>query len=175
MSRLVHLAGSLAALLMLAGCGVSGKIERSACPRLSMAPDALDFTRFDGQGHDITDVVLSGHLSSIPAKCGRSSDAVVQTELNIMATLTRGPAAKSNTANATAIVAVLRGDAVVDETDVPLTAVFPPNVSTVTVTTDQLTLNFPVAANGSAAGYRVVVAFRLSPEELAFNRKGLGR
>lgn len=175
MSRLVHLAGSLGALLLLAGCGVSGQITKSACPRLSLAQDADSFTRFDGKGTDITDVVLSGHFDALPAKCGRASETIVQTELNLVATLTRGPAAKSNSASATAIVTVLRGDTIVDQQDVALYATFPPNVSDARVSTDQLTLNFPVPPNGSAAGYRVIVAFRLTPAELAFNRSNPNR
>ena len=41
----------------------------------------------------------------------------------------------------------------------------------VTVSGQDVTMNFPVTPQKSAAAYKIYVGFRLTPEELAFNRR----
>jgi hypothetical protein len=63
------------------------------------------------------------------------------------------------------------GDRVLDQKQFSVAAVFPPNVDQVSVTADPVQLDFPVTAERAASAYTIYVSFRLTPAELAANRR----
>lgn len=116
---------------------------------------------------------LEARLTGVPASCQRDADdpSKVVASLNVSAEVTRGPAAKSREAELTYFVAVTEQGKVLNEQNFPLHVSFPPNADQVRVTDDEVDLLLPVNKNKTAAAYKIYVAFRLTPEELAYNRR----
>jgi hypothetical protein len=159
-------------LLSIAGCDNPEKFA-PACPSLAFLRDAADLTRFAPSGQDVTDMELRARLTAVPASCQRDADdpGKVVASLHVSAEVTRGPAAKTRDADLTYFVAVTEQQKVLNEQNFPLHVSFPPNTDQVKVTDDEVDLRLPVTANRSAAVYKIYVAFRLTPEELAYNRR----
>jgi hypothetical protein len=154
----------------LAACG-GGDSFPPSCPKLSLLSDAADLTRYSPRGTDITDLVLDGRITSVPATCERGSRNTIKTTLKVNVDLSRGPAAQSRNAAVPVFVAVMDGDTLADKQNYVLTGVFSPNVDTMKVSSDDIVLNIPVSPQKSADGYKVYVGFTLTPDELALNRK----
>ena len=165
--------GLLAALLSLSGCGLLDTTQKfpPICPSLSLLDDASDVTRFRGDGRDITDIVYDGRITAVPAQCTRVSPTIIKTTLQVKASLTRGAAATGRTASIGYLVTVTEDAKILDQQDYTLAAAFAPNVDRVDLTGQEITLLFPVSAQKTAAAYKVFISFRLTPDELAANRK----
>ena len=163
----------LVLLAALSGCTEPTDEEKftPACPRLALLADAGDVVRYKGDGRDVTDLVLDGRIVAVPAECKHGDRGFVTTNMKVRATLTRGPAATSRDAALTYFVTVTEGDKILDQQDYPISASFPPNVDRVALEGQEITLNFPVSAKKKANAYQVYVGFRLTPEELAYNRQ----
>jgi hypothetical protein len=164
------LAPSLALAALLAGCGSISREPPPFCPKLGLLPDAVDLTRFQpGPGRDITDIQLSGRIEAVPADCRRGDNNGATSRLTVRSTFERGTASKRRDASVTYVVTVLRGDDIVEQRDFPQAFSFPPNIDQISVASAPIDLNFPVPAQGQA-NYRVFVGFRLTADELAYNR-----
>lgn len=164
----------LAALFALSGCGFfSGSEDKlpPICPGLQLLGDASDVTRYRGTGRDLTEIVFDARISAVPAQCVRDSRNVVRTTLQVRSSLTRGPAATTRQAVIGYVVTVVDGERIIDQQDYALQAVFPSNVDRLDVTSDPIRLLFPVTAQKQASAYKIYVGLRLSPEELAENRR----
>jgi hypothetical protein len=140
---------------------------------LALLPDAADITRFNGQGRDLSNLVISGHIRAVPAVCkpGDKPTTVVAT-LHVEADMTLGPAA-AGVQNVKYFIALLQGDKVVGEQDFSYAPSFAANVSRTSIKGEDIEVIVPVSKTVSAAAYRIFVGFRLSPEELAYNRTHL--
>jgi hypothetical protein len=156
--------------LLLAGCGSSVDKFPPACPSLSLLPDAADLTRFTGSGRDVTDVVMQARIASVPAKCETAAPDKVRATVSVNADMVRGPAATAASLQADYFVAVTEAGQVLQEHDFALSAAFPSNVNRVAAKGQDIELVLPVTKTKSAAAYQIFVGFRLSPEELAYNR-----
>lgn len=168
----VRRAAAFLALLALSGCGFGNQEQfPPVCPGRALLDDAADITRYNGTGRDVTDVILDGRISAVPADCRREGNTIVQVKLNVKATLTRGPASTSRVASVPYFISVLEGDKILDEQDYKFVAAFPPNVDKVTVTGEDIVLRLPVTPEKNASAYRYYIGFRLTPDELAVNRK----
>jgi hypothetical protein len=163
-------AGALLLAGLAAGCGSSEDKFPPPCPALSLLRDAGDLTRFDGNGHDVTNMVLQARISSIPANCETADPTKVRATVSVNADMVRGPAAKDATLRADYFIAVTEGTRVLQEQDFTLAASFPSNVNRTTVKGDAIELLLPVSKTKTAAAYQIFVGFRLSPDELAYNR-----
>jgi hypothetical protein len=163
-------AGALLLAGLAAGCGPHDDQFPPACPGLSLVPGAGEITRFAGTGRDPGDMVLHAQITAVPAKCERDGAASVKSTLHIEADLTRGVAASAATPPVTYFVAVSESGKVLREHDFPLAAQFPPNSDRMTVKGDDLELLVPVSATKSAAAYHIYVGFRLSHDDLTYNR-----
>lgn len=161
--------------LALGGCGMfAGGPAPSdfppSCPHLALLKDAADMTRFDARGHDVTDVVLDGQMTAVPASCTWGPHASVSATLRVQMSVGRGPAAQGRTAEVPYFVAVSRNGQVVDKQVYRMHAVFPANVERVNLTSDPIALAFPDSAAAPASSYQVFVGFQLTPAELQYNR-----
>ena len=159
----------VAVLVSLAGCAGEEKFA-PACPELTLLPDAAALSLFRPGGRDLTDMVFDAKITAVPAVCSRKDAKTVAARLSVGFALTRGPAAAGRNAALRYFVGVTEGDRVLDEQDYQLGVAFPANIATVAVSGEEITLNFPVSAQKSAAAYRIFVGFRLTPEQLAANR-----
>jgi hypothetical protein len=151
------------------GCSSADEFA-PACPKLALLPDAADITRFAPTGHDITDLVLTGRITAVPARCKADGRDKVAAELTLAADLTRGPAARTQTADVPYFVTVLEGSRVLDQQDYVLRAEFRGNTDRISANGDPIDLVLPVTPKKSAAAYQIFVGFRLTPEQLAYNR-----
>jgi hypothetical protein len=172
-----------AALLLVAlasGCASSQEQFAPVCPRLSLLRDAGDLTRFAGPegggggAHDARDLVLTARISAVPAHCANAPNSKVKATLNVAADIRRGPAAKSGSFTLPYFIALTEGDRVLTERDFVLTATFPPNVDQTRATGEEIDILLPVSKTKTAAAYHIYVGFRLTPSELAYNRKMAG-
>jgi hypothetical protein len=167
--------GALLLAALLAGCG-SGNENKFApvCPRLSLLQDAADITRFAGPGpaHDARTLVLTGSITAVPAKCQNGEEKnTVQATLHVIASLHRGPAAQGDAAQLPYFIALTENGHVLSEQDFTLSGQFRPNVDTVRAEGDDIGLAVQVSKTKSAAAYHIYVGFRLTAEELAYNRQ----
>jgi len=161
---------ALLAIGGLAGCDDSEQFP-PACPSLALLRDAADLTRYDSVGRDLSDLVLDGRITAVPARCERGKPGIVKATLDVSFDITRGPAAHAQRLDVPYFVAVTEGDHVLDEQDYRLAVALPPNVDRTQVSSDDIVLNLPVTRKKSAAAYQVYVGFRLTPDELAINRQ----
>ncbi len=166
-----HLAAPALASALLAGCGPSPDKFAPACPALKLLPDAADIVRTSGQGTDITDLIVRGRITNVPAQCKEGRRSTVAAEIKVGFDITRGPANPERTVELPYLVTVMLGDRVLDQKAFTVAATFPPNVDQVSVTADPVDLDFPVSADLPASAYTIYVSFRLTQAELATNRR----
>jgi hypothetical protein len=163
--------------LLAAGCDTNEAAFPPACPKLSLLADAADLTRFGGPPgapRDAGTLALAAHITAVPAKCEPGGANKVRARLQVAADVRRGPAARGDTAQVPFFVALTEQGRILNEKDDVLTARFRPNVDQVRVTSNELILDLPVSKNKGAAAYHLYVGFRLTPDELAYNRQVAG-
>jgi hypothetical protein len=164
----------LALLLPLAGCGPKANTFAPYCPAARRLPDAYQLTSYrpGAAGQDITDMVLQGTIVDVSGVC-KDGDAknTVQADTSISFRFVRGPAMAGRSADVTYLVTVALGDQIRDQGAFRLQVVFPSNVDTVALTSDPIHMVFPVTKTTNAASYTIWAAFRLTPEQLQYNRQ----
>jgi hypothetical protein len=171
-------AGLAAALLALAGCGGGDQPTLPAtCPRVGILADAADLTHFrPGAGQDLSAMVLDARITGFQARCdytrrGRALEMI----LTVQFAAERGPAAQgARTAELPYFVTVVSPD----ETQViappqhfSTRVVFPTNVSRVRANGQELSIVIPLGGERRLGDEAVLIAFQLTPEELALNRR----
>ncbi len=167
-----------AAANLLAACGPAVDKFAPACPTARLLPDAADLTRFNGRGEDVSDMTLNARLTAVRANCSDAGRGKVRVRLlGVVMDLSRGPALPGRAAQVPLFVAVTEGETLLNERDYSVNVAFPSNVDRINVTedTDQTEILLPVTAEKSAAAYTIFVAFRLTPQELEYNRRTVRR
>jgi hypothetical protein len=169
------IAGGVA--LLLAGCGGSAPTlldnTRAPCPQIGVLSDAADLTRFRaGGGSDLTAMVVNAQVSGFQAKCDYTSRKDGLTvSLTPEFSAERGPAASGPGIDVPYMVAVVgEDDRVLSRAEYTLRMNFPPNVSKVKSTGEELSITL-TGGVAEASSRRVLIGFVLSPEELAANRR----
>ena len=166
-----RLALPLLGVLALAGCGPSEQKFAPPCPQLKLLGDAADLTRMRGQGTDLTDLVLQARIAGVNASCTEGSRGSVNASLKVLLEVTRGPAAPVRDFDLPYLVTVTVRGAPVDQKPFVATASFPPNVDRTSLVGEDITLVFPVGTERAITDYTIYVSFRLTPAELAYNRR----
>ncbi len=163
---------AVAAMILLAGCGMfGGKKEQRACPRAGILKDADAVTKFrPGPGRDLTDVIYQAQLVNLKATCkyGRKG---VTVDMTLALAAERGPAIRTSKATLEYFVAITGpgGDILAKELfATPVT--FPNNVTRARVA-DELQQIIPLRRGASAANHRIIVGFQLQRAELEYNRQ----
>jgi hypothetical protein len=158
--------------LFAGGCTSHENDFAPACPSLELLRDASEISRFAGPGaHDASQLVLTARIVAVPANCENGEPGHVKATLHVQANVLRGPAARSDSAALPYFVAVMEGPRVLQEQDFTLPVTFRSNADRADATGTDLELTLPVSKTKSAAAYRLFVGFRLSAEELAYNRQ----
>lgn len=154
----------------VAGCGPKDTEFPPVCPGLALVPDGADLVRFNGQGHDVVNLLTRARITAVPAKCETDSPGIMKATLHVVVDVGRGPAATGPQPPLDYFVAVMEGERVRQEHDFTLSPAFAPNVDRTTVAGDDIELLLPIGKKKSAAAYQIYVGFRLTPDELAYNR-----
>ena len=175
-----RLAAMAALLPLLAACASGGDEAKfaPACPQLSLLRDAAELTQFAGPAgtpHDARTLLLSARITAVPATCGSGGEGEVRARLQLQTLLQRGPAAQGDTVAVPYFIAVTEQGNVLSEHDHTLTAKFRPNVDQIRANGEQVELVVPVTSTKTAAAYHLYVGFRLTKEELAYNRQTTGQ
>jgi len=160
--------------LMLAplfGCGPGRNEFAPACPVAALVPALADLTRFNGNGHDLTDLVVQARIVQVNGACSPGSAGTLATSVSISITMQRGPGMNGREADVPVFVAVAKGEDVLDKQMLPVHVVFPPNVDRVTMTSKPIDLSLPVNESVNGPSYRIIAGFQLTPDEVEANRR----
>jgi hypothetical protein len=162
--------------MSLTGCGPDRDQFAPPCPRANLLWDAADISRYRDESasatQDIRDLVMSGRIIAIPAKC-QAGDSAKQLAADVGVTmqLTRGPAMQGRETDVPFFLAVTEGDRILDKHVYLAHIVFPANVDRVSLTSDLVHMVFPISPTKTGAAYTVLAGFQLTPDELAVNRR----
>ncbi len=163
------LAPVLLASLPLAGCSTSQGFPPQ-CPAMKLLRDAADYSAYTAGGHDVTNLVVEGHITAAPADCRPGGTGVVRATMRVAFSMIRGPAAAGREIGVPYLVTVTEGEHILDQKDFVLAVKFPSNVDRIGLTGAPIELSFPVSADKQASVYSIYVGFRLTPEQLSGNR-----
>ena len=163
-------------LVLLDGCGPKKPDFAPACPRADLLWEAADFSRYRDSSatatQDIRDLVLSGRITGIQAKCQQGDTAAELTaDLAVAIRFTRGPAMQGRAADVQYFVAVTEGGQVRDKQIFAVHVVFPENQDQVTWLSDPVHMVFPVSPTKSGAAYTVLASFQFTRDELSAMRR----
>jgi hypothetical protein len=163
---------TLAAALALAGCNADPNEEAMQCPLLYRLPDASRLARYDGRGTDISNLILSVRLADAKGACsGRLGAQQEGAHVHAVMIVTRGPAARSAEADIPYKIGVLHEGAIISEKSFVQHVVFPPNVTTLEVTGEEIPMVLPVGKAVTGPSYHLYLWLQLSPAELQANRR----
>ncbi len=165
---------SLSAVVLpgaLAGCGswFDKPAPPPPCPQVAQVEDASRLTRFSGAGRDLTDVAFEAELGGMAGSCAYDGNEI-DVELSVQFIASRGPADQSRRADFTYFVAIARLDQTVlarEEFDSYIE--FPGNQTRAGIV-EELAQRIPIESGARGDSYVIYVGFKLTPEELAFNR-----
>jgi len=164
------LPAALLAAMLPAACSQPDQFA-PACPALKLLPDAADLSSFNGRGQDVTDLVLSARITSVPATCKAGSRGKVAATVDVVMVVNRGPALEGRSAQVPYFLTVMDGDKMLQQKDYLMPVVFPPNVDQGKATSEDIFMEFPVTPQKSAAAYTIYVGIRLTQEQLQYNRR----
>lgn len=160
--------------LALAACANTGDNFPPPCPTLTLLTDAGDLTRFAGAGRDVTDLALAARITAIGAKCAREGKSAVRATVNIVADVARGPSFAGRIVDIPYFIAITEAGRIVDKRSFTARVEFPANVSRVPFLGPEVDLYLAVSPEKNASVYKIFVGFSLTPDEVAYNRRGAG-
>jgi hypothetical protein len=165
-------AAALAACLALTGCGGDPNEEAAQCPVAALLPDAATLTRYRATGTDLANLELSVRLTDVQGACvGQMGVQQEGAHAHVVMLVVRGPASDANAVDVPYAVGVMRNGRILDEHSYVQHVVFPPNVNTVQVTGQEVKFMLPTGRGVSAPSYHLYFWLKLSPAELAANRR----
>ena len=156
--------------LGLSACS-SGPQFAPPCPELKLLTDGADLSAFDANGQDITNLILAARITAVPASCSSGGSRSVDATMHVVMRVNRGPALSGSSASVPYFVTIMDGDHVLEQKDYTQPVKFPSNVDSVDVNGDDIAMSFPVTAQKSAAAYTIYLGFRLTPQQLQYNRQ----
>ena len=165
-------AAALGLGLLAAACGTD-EGPRFACPQAILVEDAAQLVRFEGPGRDLTDVDFEAEIQAPAIGCSFDEEEfAVVGDMQLRIVASRGPADNDRTARFEYFVAVATavGRRIIAREEFGLSVPFEGNRTRVVVV-EELSPRIPIRADETGAEYRLYVGFKLSPEELDYNRK----
>ena len=141
------------------------------CPRVSIVSDAATVTQFaPGPGRDLIDIEYEAEIVQVAPGCSYGRDGRITAITTIALAATRGPAARSGTANLVFFVAVIdQNERVLVRARFGSAVQFDPNRRRAGVE-EEIEEIIPLAAGLDGAAYEILVGFELTGDQLDFNR-----
>lgn len=164
--------------LALSSCSILNKnTPILPCPKTKVLSDASSFTRFrDGPGRDLSDITFEGQIAKTISSCEYSIDkdsgnGTLSVTMNVVFNAIRGPAAKKNNVPFNYFVAVTdTSKKILSKNTFRMDLTFPANVSRLKRQDKKIILNIPLGPKDDGSEFILFAGFRLSGEELKFNR-----
>ncbi len=173
MVMLLRLAGVFAALTLLAGCGGTSTRYPIACPRPAILGEGADLTRYrDGTTPELATMLTDARLTGVGGGCARGQNAI-EVKLAVGFSVDRGPAASARGVELPWFVALVdnRSGKILAERDFIIVTGFGANETRISGLSPEVDITLPVGPAISARDYTVYVSFRLTPDQLAANRR----
>ena len=156
---------------LLAACSSDEDVS-FACPPAVLVPNADRMVRFEGPGRDLTDVDFEVELEQPFIACSfDDDDYAIEADLRLRFTAERGPADADREAKFEYFVAIATaiGQRVVAREEFGLIIPFEGNRTRVAVV-EQLEPKIPLRSTETGNEYRLFVGFKLSPEQMNYNK-----
>ncbi len=153
------------------------------CPDYRVIADAAELVRFrQGPGRDLTDINFESTIVGVQLTCETDFDreigkGTVEVSVTVRFGAARGPANRDRMARFDYFIRVVAHDGkILYGEDIPLTVGFSGNRTRLRFRSEPIVLEIPVTAKRSTNSFSIFTGFKLTPEELKFNRaKRLGR
>lgn len=167
----LHYGLALAGLMALGACG--SEVQRTApCPRITLLRDGADLTRFrPGAGQDLSVMTADARLTGFQARCDFANRGnAITIDITPGFAVEQGPAGASSSVDLPWFVAISddRDTRILDQQDYTTRASFPANQSRVALAGERVRLTLPAS---EIREVNVRLSFRLTAEELAYNRR----
>ena len=197
MGRAIRSAGTVLAVALLGGglwaCETAEDVGDTVsllwtdplilkCPDYRVLADAQELVKFrQGPGRDLTDVNFESLIVGVQLACESDVDkktgkGTVEVSVTVRFGAARGPANRDRKARFVYFIRVVSRDGrILYGEDFPLTVGFPGNLTQLQFRGEPIVLEIPVTAKRSTNSFSIFTGFKLTPEELKFNRlKRLG-
>ena len=166
-------ARAVAALaLALAAAACSGTTAKLACPHVAIMPELQAVAKFGpGQGRQDTDALYGARLLAADASCSadkKKNGITVATKLGVKALRLNANVSKGQVTYFAAVIN--RNQQVLAERDFVIDLEWPRSQRDLTVT-DELETFVPFAKDATGDDYAILFGFRLTPDELEYNRE----
>ena len=160
-----------AAALALAVAACSGAGRQPPCPSVAIVPELHSIARFGpGPGRQDTDVTYGAVMLKAEVSCEmdkKRGGLVVSNKLGISALRARTDVKKAQVTYFAAIIN--RNQQILSERDFVIDLQWPTTQQRLEDTEELETL-LPLPANATGADYAILFGFRLTPDELQYNR-----
>lgn len=171
--------GALGMGLALTACaGQTTTTTVPPCPRVGILADAARMTVFrDGPGRDITDVQSFSQIAGFSGSCYYTDKLrTVMVDLRIDLTSERGAAANGpRTADLPYFITILdKNRDIIAQQDFTLRADYPVNSVRLGLF-DEIEQRLPLKQGEFGDAYEVLIGFRLTPDQLEWNRQNSRR
>lgn len=142
------------------------------CPQILIPLDTERLTRFaEGNGRDITDIVVQAEVKFLSGECEVDEDEIVM-EFPIAVRGSRGPAERDGQEQVDVFMHVFTADRQtrLSSRDIPMSLEFTGNRTSM-VAADRLTVRIPKQPDQDSRDFLVFLGLKLSREELNYNRE----
>lgn len=184
LGRLIGKAAAAGLAVALGGCSAYEYVSETisapivlSCPKSWVIADALNLTKFqDGGRKDLIDVVYEGDIAGIELGCTTKVDkktkvGSMDVEVSIVVNATRGPANRDHKGRYDYFVSVTDNDRkVLYREAFVLPVEFPGNKTKLQIRTDPIVLQIPIEPGKSSGYYKIFTGFKLTHDQLEFNR-----
>lgn len=163
-------AGAAGVALAIAGCSSSG--SKIVCPRTVIVPELQVVAKFGpGPGRQDTDAVFGAKMLAADTTCSadkKKGGLVLASKLGVTAIRLKDDVRKGQVTYFEAVIN--RKQEILTERDFVINLEWPRAQRDLTVT-DELETFVPLAKNANGDDYAILFGFRLTPEELQYNRE----
>jgi hypothetical protein len=168
--RALARAGALGLALVAAGCSSSG--PKIACPHAIIMPELQVVAKFGpGPGRQDTDALFGARMLAADASCSpdkKKGGLTVATKLGVTALRLKEDVRKGQVTYFEAVIN--RKQEILTERDFVIDLEWPRAQRDLTVT-DELETFVPLAKDKTGDDYAILFGFRLTPDELQYNRE----
>ncbi len=159
----------VAVALALGACSSSGKV---ACPHVAIMPELQAVAKFrPGPGRQDTDALYGARLLAADASCSadkKKNGVTVATKLGVRALRLNTDVGKGQVTYFEAVID--RQQHILAERDFAIDLEWPRAQRELTIT-DELETFVPFAKDATGDDYAILFGFRLTPDELQYNRE----